>query len=336
MKINLRRGDLVEVKSANEILSSLDGEGACASLPFMPEMIQYCGRRFVVYRRADKICDTINYHQRSRKMSDTVILEDLRCDGSAHDSCQAECRLFWKESWLRRVGTDTPSDSGRIVQDELIKLKEFTTRYTHQTREIEGHQVDVYQCQATELNKASTLLGLWDPRPYFHEVANGNVTIIRFLQVFPRAFTEMLLLKIRRILLYRILGRSDNWTPVPGTRIGPSTIELYNLQPGDWVQVKTKKEIIAILTPDGKDRGLSFDREMLPYCGKIYRVRQRINQIIDDRNGQMIEFKSDCVTLDGVVCSGDLSVKRYFCPRGIYPYWRENWLRPVNIKKSDP
>jgi len=112
-------------------------------------------------------------------------------------------------------------------------------------------------------------------------------------------------------------------------------IGLYNLQPGDWVQVKTKEEIIANLAPDGKDRGLSFDREMLPSCGKIYRVRQRINRIIDERTGQMIEFKNDCVTLDGMVCSGDRSVKRYFCPRGIYPFWRENWLRQVNIKGSD-
>ena len=33
-----------------------------------------------------------------------MLLEDLRCDGSAHDGCQAECRVFWKEAWLKRVG----------------------------------------------------------------------------------------------------------------------------------------------------------------------------------------------------------------------------------------
>ena len=36
-------------------------------------------------------------------MRDTVYLEDLRCDGSGHGGCQAGCRIYWKEAWLRRV-----------------------------------------------------------------------------------------------------------------------------------------------------------------------------------------------------------------------------------------
>jgi hypothetical protein len=30
-----------------------------------------------------------------------------------------------------------------------------------------------------------------------------------------------------------------------------------------------------------------------------------------------------------VVCSGDRSICRWFCPREIYPYWREFWLERV-------
>ncbi len=44
----------------------------------------------------------------------------------------------------------------------------------------------------------------------------------------------------------------------------------------------------------------------------------------------MIELSSDCLILEGVVCSGDHSRGRWFCPRQIYPYWREAWLRPVD------
>jgi hypothetical protein len=99
--------------------------------------------------------------------------------------------------------------------------------------------------------------------------------------------------------------------------------------------VRAKEEIAATLTPDGKDRGLWFDREMLPFCGGAFRVRQIIKRFIDDRTGRMIEFKrDDCVTLEGVVCSGDLSMHRYFCPRAIYPYWRASWLRRINIDSS--
>jgi hypothetical protein len=91
--------------------------------------------------------------------------------------------------------------------------------------------------------------------------------------------------------------------------------------------VKTKAEIAATLTPRGRNRGLWFDWEMMPFCGRTFRVRQRVRRIIDERDGRMLEFKSDCVTLEGVVCSGDLSLRRWFCSRAIYPFWRECWLR---------
>ncbi|MBW6504125.1 hypothetical protein K0B90_07615 [bacterium] len=330
-KRDLKHGDLVVVKSAKEILNSLDGEGSLASLPFMPEMIRYCGCCFVVDKRADKVCDSINLIPGSRKMSNTVLLEDLRCDGSAHDGCQAECRLFWKETWLRRIESNAVPNPNRSTGDDFKELEELTTRHIFETKEIKGRQAKIYRCQATELCTASTLLSIWDPRPYINEVTNRNVPIGRFLRVFPRAFMEVLLLKIRRIFLYRILGKSDKWIQVAGTRTGKAIYEPLGLQPGDWVQVKTREEIIAILTPEGKDRGLSFDRDMFHYCGKIYRVRKRVDRVIDDRNGQMVELKSDCLTLDGVVCTGDRSVYKYFCPRADYPFWRENWLRRIDI-----
>src|SRR5205085_4338150 len=50
----LKSGDLVEVRSAGEILATLDDTGALEALPFMPEMLPYLGRRFVVDKRADK------------------------------------------------------------------------------------------------------------------------------------------------------------------------------------------------------------------------------------------------------------------------------------------
>jgi hypothetical protein len=102
------------------------------------------------------------------------------------------------------------------------------------------------------------------------------------------------------------------------------------LQPGDLVQVKSRDEIAATLNEHGFNRGLSFDTEMLPYCGGTFRVRQRVQHFIDDRTRQMVQLKTDCVTLEGVVCSGERSVTRWFCPRNIYPYWREAWLRRVN------
>ena len=52
----LRRGDFVEVKAPDEIVQTLDAEGASDHLPFMPEMLGFCGRKFRVSRRALTIC----------------------------------------------------------------------------------------------------------------------------------------------------------------------------------------------------------------------------------------------------------------------------------------
>ena len=47
----------VQVKSREEILASLDANGRLDELPFMPEMLKYCGARVKVGKRAHKTCD---------------------------------------------------------------------------------------------------------------------------------------------------------------------------------------------------------------------------------------------------------------------------------------
>src|SRR4051812_48152399 len=83
-----RRGDVVRGRSREEILAPLDADGAAGDLPFMPEMLAYCGRELPVYARADKTCDTIEMTGTKRRMSATVHLTGARCDGSAHGGCQ--------------------------------------------------------------------------------------------------------------------------------------------------------------------------------------------------------------------------------------------------------
>ena len=59
---------------------------------------------------------------------------------------------------------------------------------------------------------------------------------------------------------------------------------------------------------------------MIPYCGGTYQVQDRVQPIIDDRTGRMIEIGSDCLILKGrrlwrraqhrplVLSEGDLSI----------------------------
>jgi hypothetical protein len=76
-----------------------------------------------------------------------------------------------------------------------------------------------------------------------------------------------------------------------------------------------------------RNRGLGFDVEMVPYQNGQYRVLRRIEKIINEKTGEMMKLPNPCIVLDGVTCSGNYSNYRMFCPRAIYPYWREIWLK---------
>ena len=85
------------MRSAEEILRTLDATASLEGVPFMPEMLRYLGSALYVEARMERACDTIT-PAGTRRMPDTVLLDDLRCDGSAHAGCQAGCRLYWKEA----------------------------------------------------------------------------------------------------------------------------------------------------------------------------------------------------------------------------------------------
>ena len=95
-------------------------------------------------------------------------------------------------------------------------------------------------------------------------------------------------------------------------------------------------EIEATLDENGFNRGLSFDREMLPYCGRTLRVKDRVDRLIDDKTGRMLKIPKDCLILEGAVCSGERSAGRWFCPREIHAFWREAWVSRVEESEHAP
>jgi hypothetical protein len=311
----------VEVRSAAEILATLDDQGALEALPFMPEMVAYCGRRFAVDRRTEKVCDTIK-DLNSRRLADCVFLGDLRCDGSGHDGCQAECRLYWKEAWLKRVTSTDPAPQAGGDHEARRALLELVQRGTRSPTPEGGVR---YRCQATELVAASEPLSLTDPRPYLREYTSRNVSIRTFTRVMTRATVTEVRRKLGRLPAIPVQGQSTK---------SPETPRL-DLQSGEWVRVKSPEQIRETLTVRGMNRGLWFDVEMLAFCGQTFRVRRRIDRFVHDRDGKMIELPSDCVTLEGAVCSGEWSTQRWFCPRAIYSYWRECWLERVQPSNGD-
>lgn len=100
--LNLRPGDWVEVRSIEEIFSTLDAKEKLRGLRFTPEMQKFCGRRFKVYKKLNRIILEATGELRTIK-SPTFILEGVLCDGSAHGGCDKSCFCYWREEWLKRV-----------------------------------------------------------------------------------------------------------------------------------------------------------------------------------------------------------------------------------------
>lgn len=97
----LQPGELVEVKSIDEVLATLDPNRRHKGLRWMTGMRKYCGKQYRVYRRVERIM--LESNGELRNMKNTVLLEDVMCDGRDFGACDRSCFHFWREAWLRRI-----------------------------------------------------------------------------------------------------------------------------------------------------------------------------------------------------------------------------------------
>ena len=343
--MRLHAGDWVEVRSRAEILATLDEQASLDAMPFMPEMLEHCGKRFRVYKSAHKTCDTIGF-QGARKLERAVHLEGLRCDGSQHGGCQAGCLLFWKTAWLRKVDPrepqaahgDAPTATSSLCTERT--LFESTRRALAPDETVPGG-TEVFRCQATELNRASEVLPWWDFRQYVKDLWTGNIGFGWLLKAFSFwLFTKTLRLGAYRaqLRLYEAIRKRTGGIPFPYQygNCEHTPTESLNLQAGEWVRIKPQAEILKTVNRMNRNRGLSFDEEMVGFCGGTYRVLRRVERIIQERTGQMTQLKGGCIVLDGVTCQSRFKDQRLFCPRSIFPYWREIWLQRTDPPGKDP
>jgi hypothetical protein len=320
-KRKFRKGDLLRVRSADEILSTLDSDGTVDGLLFMPEMLQYAGREFRVQASAHKTCDGASG---IRKMDNTVHMEGLRCDGSAHGGCQAGCLLFWREEWLRPA-SETPSAASTMTDEKALTILTPNTCRTNDRGE------SVYRCQATDVRQASRPLSQYDPRQYVRDLTSGNVTLRVFLIGLAVYVFKKYQLMTQRFLPRRLRIRDGNPYPFyQGTGTGDRT-PIVDVAPGQLVEIRNKDEIMLTLSPENRNRKMWFDPEMIPYCGRRARVNRDVKRIIDESTGKMIKL-GDCVVLDNVVCQG---IYHRFCQREYPSYWRSAWLRTLEGKDGD-
>jgi hypothetical protein len=98
----LKAGDLVRVKSREEITATLGLFKDLQGLTFMPEMWQYCGTQQRVFKPLVRFFDEREYQ--IRKARGIVLLDGLLCEGTAiFGPCDRSCFFFWREEWLDRI-----------------------------------------------------------------------------------------------------------------------------------------------------------------------------------------------------------------------------------------
>jgi len=345
-KIMFKTGDWVQVRSREEIFNTLDLNGELDGLPFMPEMLKYCGKKFKVYKQAHKTCDySTSYPYRSRRLKDAIHLE-TRCSGDAHDGCQAGCLMFWKVAWLKPIeavpGLVNSVEVSSKTSSECGSTKTYCNESVlcERTRYVDPSDGSVlYRCQTTQIPHATTRLPWWDLRQYLEDLRSGNISFWRLasgtiysayfhlssagIGLGPpmRWFYNKVCWIWGGTMFPRTQGRFPKGKATPTTTL--------NLQPGELVRIKSHEEILETVDEENKNRGMYWDAELVPYCGKTYRVLSRVSRLIDEKTSKMIEMKTPCIILDSVVCQARYSQCRMFCPREMYPYWREVWLQRV-------
>jgi hypothetical protein len=302
MSEKLRPGDIVEVKAPEEILQTLDANGALDNLPFMPEMIPYCGKRFQVSRRALNTCVSgPSAGMRGFTKHDVVLLAGLRCSGADHDGCQKGCVIFWREAWLRKVENTEKSNAVDLKGNDQLRARLNTLV-----------RPNVYFCQASELLKITEPVSRRERIPnILREVRAGNCSPFEMAQ----RIGIWLLWRMRRMILGPYGAGNKKSTPT----------ESLNLQPGDRVEVKAMDDIIETLNGTARNRGLTFFPIMRLLCGHEQRVERRLDRLIVDGTGEMRQMHNT-VCLEGSHCG--CSYEAFGgCPRDEYAYWREIWVR---------
>lgn len=294
-------GEEVQVKGLAEIQRTLDADGCLESLPFQAEMAAFCGRRFRVFRVVDKVYD-YGRSRRLRRLQRTVSLAGVRCTGSAHGGCQAECSLLWKEDWLRCV-------AARPLQAQ------DTSALPAADVPVVSDTGQAFRCQFTQLTAASSALRKWDIRQDLRPLLSGNVTV--------PAYCVVLLTR-----LFNCVQEFRGGIGYPALSQGKLTqtpAASHGLVPGSRVRVLDPESIAATLDSGSRNRGLWFDQEMLRSAGRTYQVHSRVDRIIDITTCRVTSMKTPSFTLEGVTATGEFL---RLCSQHEYNFWREAWLRP--------
>jgi len=104
-------------------------------------------------------------------------------------------------------------------------------------------------------------------------------------------------------------------------------INSAELRAGDWVEVRSKAEILATLDKRGELEGLPFMPEMFEFCGTKIRVFKRAHKTCDPPNGLGGRRMLHTVHLEDIRCTGEAHGG---CQARCLVFWKEAWLKRVS------
>jgi hypothetical protein len=102
LAVTLQAGNLVRVKSRQEIERSLNNWNQIKGCSFMEEMWQYCGSTQRILKKVEKFLDERDYL--IKKCKGVYLLEGVLCSGTSDfGRCDRSCFFFWREEWLEKI-----------------------------------------------------------------------------------------------------------------------------------------------------------------------------------------------------------------------------------------
>lgn len=103
--LGLQPGEWVEIKTVEEIRETLNRDGFNRGMRFDEEMLRYCGGRFRIQQRVERIINERTGRMMPMKSS-CIQLENVHCRAECSAlrlGCPRAIKSYWREIWLRRV-----------------------------------------------------------------------------------------------------------------------------------------------------------------------------------------------------------------------------------------
>src|SRR4051812_46349008 len=107
---------------------------------------------------------------------------------------------------------------------------------------------------------------------------------------------------------------------------------MSKLKAGEWVEIRSKEEILRTLDSNGQLDGMPFMPGMFQHCGKRVRVFKRAHKSCDTVNRPVGLKLRNAVHLEQLRCAG---AEYGGCQAGCLLFWNTAWLKRLPAQEDE-